>query len=129
MLNDEFVHCKHVTFTSQDVNCWTGDMWIVCELLWCFNQLFGLSFWRHPFTAEDPLVIKWCNANFFLICLVKKQTHLILGWPEGKYFLSKYAYCDTYIDDISIISIYQAALFWMILKLYLYVITLGVNGP
>ncbi len=27
-----------------------------CELLWCFYQLFGLSFWRHPFTAEDPLV-------------------------------------------------------------------------
>ncbi len=28
-----------------------------------FNQLFGLSFWRHPFTAEDPLVSKWCNAK------------------------------------------------------------------
>ncbi len=27
-----------------------------CELLWCFYQLFGLSFWRHPFTAKDPLV-------------------------------------------------------------------------
>ncbi len=26
-----------------------------------FYQLFGLSFWRHPFTAEDPL---WCNATF-----------------------------------------------------------------
>ncbi len=31
--------------------------------MWCFYQLFGLSFWRHPFTAEDPLVSKWCNAN------------------------------------------------------------------
>ncbi len=30
-----------------------------CGLLWCFYQLFGLSFWRHPFTAEDPLVNKW----------------------------------------------------------------------
>ncbi len=29
-----------------------------------FYQLFGLSFWRHPFTAEDPLVSKWCNATF-----------------------------------------------------------------
>ncbi len=28
-----------------------------CGLLWCFNQLFGLSFWRHPFTAEHPLLI------------------------------------------------------------------------
>ncbi len=33
-------------------------------LQWCFYQLFGLSFWRHPFTAENPSVSKWCNAKF-----------------------------------------------------------------
>ncbi len=38
-----------------------------CGLLWCFYQLFGLSFWRHPFTAEDPLPSKWCNAKFLQI--------------------------------------------------------------
>ena len=43
--------------SSPDVNWWTGVLWITCGLLWCFYQLFGLSFWRHPFTAEDPLVI------------------------------------------------------------------------
>ncbi len=43
-------------FTSQDVNWWTEIMWITCVLLWCFYQLFLLSFWRHPFTAEHPLV-------------------------------------------------------------------------
>ncbi len=32
-----------------------------CEV---FNLLFLLSFWWHPFTAEDPLVSKWCNAKF-----------------------------------------------------------------
>ncbi len=46
------------------------EMWITCALLWCFNQLFWLSFWRHPFTAEDPFVSKWWNAkilkNLFL---------------------------------------------------------------
>ncbi len=41
-----------------------------CGLLWCFYQLFGLSFWRHPFTAEDPLVNKWCKA----------QMYLYIGW-------------------------------------------------
>ncbi len=51
-------------FTSQDVNWY----WITCGLLWCFYQLFGLSFWRHPFTAEDPLMSKWCNAQFLQIC-------------------------------------------------------------
>ncbi len=40
---------------SQDVNWRNGVVWIICGL-WCFYQLFGLSFWRHPFTADDPLV-------------------------------------------------------------------------
>ncbi len=55
-------------FTSQDVNWWTGLEW--CGLLWCFYQLFGLSFWRHPFTAEDPLMSKWCKLmlNFSCSC-------------------------------------------------------------
>ncbi len=42
---------------SQGVN-WTG---VVCIM-------FGLSFWRHPFTAEDPLMSKWCNATFSVSC-------------------------------------------------------------
>ncbi len=43
---------------------WTGVVWITCGLLWCFHQLFGLSFWRHPFTAEHPLVSKYHNTKF-----------------------------------------------------------------
>ncbi len=45
-------------FTSQDVK--------TCVLLWCF-YLFGLSFWRHPFTAEHQLVSKWGNARILQI--------------------------------------------------------------
>ncbi len=30
-------------------------LWIIVM----FYQLFELSFWRHPFTAEDLLVSKW----------------------------------------------------------------------
>ncbi len=86
---DGFVSYKQL-FTSQDVDWWTGVVWITC-LLWCFYQLFGLSFWRHPFTAEDPLVSKWCNAEFINICSDKETnvstTHL--GRPEGKYIFSK----------------------------------------
>ncbi len=36
-----------------------GLEYITCGLLRCFYQLFGL--WRHPFTAEEPLVSKWCE--------------------------------------------------------------------
>ncbi len=69
--------------SSLDVNWWTGVVWITCGLLWCFYQLFGLSFWRHPFTAEHPLLRDWCrhiSPN-----LMKKQTHPNLGRPEGEH--------------------------------------------
>ncbi len=49
--------------SSPDVNWWTGVVWITCGLLWCFYQLV-VSFWRHPFTAEHPLLRHWCNATF-----------------------------------------------------------------
>ncbi len=29
---------------------------------------FEHSLWRHPFTTEDSLLSKWCNAKFILIC-------------------------------------------------------------
>ncbi len=45
----------------------------LCGLLWDLYQLFGLSFWRHPFTAEDPLVNKWYNATFLQICSDEKN--------------------------------------------------------
>ncbi len=32
-----------------------------CGLSWCFYQL---SFWRHPFTAEHPLLRHWCRDTF-----------------------------------------------------------------
>ncbi len=65
--------------------------WLLVGYCDVFNQLFGLSFWRHPFTAEDPLVNKWFNAQFL-------QTNMFLwrsklGWPEGEYiFCSKWQF-------------------------------------
>ncbi len=59
-----------------------------CGLLWCFYQLFGLSFWRHPFTAEDPLVSKWWNGKVLQICSYKEtiSTHQSynLHLPDNK---------------------------------------------
>ncbi len=78
-------------FTAQNFNWWTGVVWITCGLLWCFYQLFGLSFWRHPFTAEDPVVSKWCNAKFLQICSDKSND---LGWPKDEYIFSKFSFLD-----------------------------------
>ncbi len=66
-------------FPSQDVNWWTGVVCITCGLLWCFYQLFGLWFWRHPFTAEDPLLRQWCNATFLQICSDEETSWMVWG--------------------------------------------------
>ncbi len=56
-------------FSSQDFNSLESCGLLVdfCDV---FNELFGLSFWRHPFTAKDPLVSKRCNAKFLQICIL-----------------------------------------------------------
>ncbi len=47
-----------------------------CGLLGCFYQC---SFWRHPFTAEDPLVSKWCDATFLQI-YSHEETNTSTSW-------------------------------------------------
>ncbi len=44
-----------------------------------FYQLFGLSFWRHPFTAEHSLLKHWCNATFLLIWWRNKLIYILGG--------------------------------------------------
>ncbi len=61
---------------SWDVNWWTEVVWII--VTFTFYQMFGLPFWRHPFTAEYPLVSKWCNATFLQI-LWRKLSDM---WPS-----------------------------------------------
>ncbi len=72
-------------FTSQDINWWTEVVWITCALLWCFYQLFGHSFWRHPFTAEDPLVSKRFNDKFLQI-YSSEETKSSTSWMVWLYF-------------------------------------------
>ncbi len=45
-------------FTSQNIIDWLNHVDYSCQ------QLLG----RHPFTVEDPLVNKWCYAEFLQIC-------------------------------------------------------------
>ncbi len=55
--------CKHFGLSVQ----WS--------LLSCFYQLFGHWFRRHPFTAEHPLVSKWCNTEIFQMCSDKERKY------------------------------------------------------
>ncbi len=79
---------------SPDVNWWTGVVWITCGLLWCFYQLFGLSFWRHPFTAEHPLLRQWCNATFLQIWWRNKLIYILddLRVSKFSFFWMNYSF-------------------------------------
>ncbi len=74
-------------FTSQDINWWTGVVLIA-------YGLYGLSFWRHPFTAEDPLVSKWCNAKFFKICSDEQKNLKSTSWMSR--FSAKFRFWMNY---------------------------------
>ncbi len=61
--------------------------WSGVDYLWIigmFYQLFGLAIWRHPFTANDAMVSKWCNAKFLQICSDKETNSstscIAWGW-------------------------------------------------
>ncbi len=69
--------CRQL-FTSWDITWCSG---VVCIIVMLY-QLFGLSFWRHPFTAGGLLVSKWCNATFLQISIEMKQTILHFRWIE-----------------------------------------------
>ncbi len=79
-----------------------------CGLLWCFDQLFGLSFVWHLFIAEDPLMTKWCNATFLQICSENKNI-LHLVWPEDEYIFKTFK-CFEW--TIHLIANMQIHFFW-----------------
>ncbi len=97
-------------------------MWITYGFLWCFYQLFELSFWRHPFTAEDPLAV-----NFPKSLLVTKQIHLhqdeqifTFGWAISLIH---------YIPRL--LKLYNSFVWWMGLDLnhYALIIPLHLSTP
>ncbi len=60
-----------------------SDDWSRMDYLWIiviFLSAVGLSFWRHPFTAEHPLESKWCLAKFLQICFDKETNTSWMAW-------------------------------------------------
>ncbi len=55
-----------------------------CGLLWCFYQLFGLSFWRHPFTAHIHFLVnysfKTIHTNLSTIFHCRNRSKYMLVW-------------------------------------------------
>ncbi len=64
-----------------DVLEWCGLLVDYCDvLISCLD-----SFWRHPFTAEDPKFSQIYSDE-------DKITHLYFGWPKGEYIFSKLSF-------------------------------------
>ncbi len=67
--------------SSQDVNWWTGVVWITCGLLWCFLSAVWTLILTAPIHCRASIaetLMQWhISTN-----LMKKQTHRNLGWPE-----------------------------------------------
>ncbi len=62
-----FVSYKHAAFASQDINGWTGVVWIACGSLWCFISRLdshsdgtpGTSFSKFSFLSHLKWYIYW----------------------------------------------------------------------
>ncbi len=72
---------------SQDVNWWTGVVWNIV--------MFLSAVWTLILTA--PIHCRGSIAEQVMECyispnLMKKQTHLHIGWPEGEHISSKFLF-------------------------------------
>ncbi len=67
-----------------------------CGLLWCFISCLDLSFWRHPFTAEDPWWASDITRSFSKSVLIQDTNSSTIGWPEGTDILSKFSFLGKY---------------------------------
>ncbi len=67
--------------------------------LWCFISCLD-SFWRHPFTAMDPLLSKWYKAKFLQIC-----SHFWLSYSFNKYTEHKQGHFVMFTTLLAILGV------------------------
>ncbi len=73
-------------FISEDINWWTGVVWITCGLLWCFISCLD-SFWLAPIhcrgsTGEQEM---WCYLLSNLFWWRNKLIYISNGLRITKY--------------------------------------------
>ncbi len=85
-------------FISEDINWWTGVVWITCGLLWCFYQLFGLIL-TAPIHCRGSIGEQemWCYISPNLFWWRNKLIYISNGLRMTKYsanfhFLVNYFY-------------------------------------
>ncbi len=96
-LNDVYVSYKHESFhASQDANrlLQSGDdyLWIIVMFLsavWTHSD--GTHSLQRIHCWAGDVMLNWSKS-----VLMKKQTHLHLGWPEAKYIFNKVSFLMHY---------------------------------
>ncbi len=68
--------------SPQDINCWTGVLWIIVMFLSAVWTLILTAPIHCRGSINEQVIELRISPN-----LMKKQTHLHLGWPEGEQFL------------------------------------------
>ncbi len=73
--------------------------WSGVDYLWIIVMfVIIVSFWWHPFTAEDPLVSKWCNSKF----LAWRNKHIYILHDLTKSKSSFFFFTFTLIEIIAL---------------------------
>ncbi len=79
-----YLFLTNTVFTSQDINWWTGVVWITCDVF------ISCSDSHSDGTHSLQRIHWWANdvmLHFYKSVAIKKQTHLHLGWLEGESLL------------------------------------------
>ncbi len=83
---DLFLTNTHL-FTLQDVNWWTGVLWIIVMFLSAVWTLILTAPIHRRGSMGEQVMQYYISQN-----LMKKQTHLHIGWPESEDILSKFSF-------------------------------------
>ncbi len=69
-----------LSLSSQDINWWTGVVWIIMMFLSAVWTLILTAPIHCRISIDEQVMECHISPN-----LMKKQTHLHLGWPESEY--------------------------------------------
>ncbi len=76
-------------FMSQDINWWTGVMWIIVMYLSAVWSLILMAPIHCSGSIDEQVDVM---LKFSKSVLIKKHTHLHLGWPESEYIFSQFKF-------------------------------------
>ncbi len=90
-LDKGFVFYKHSFSLQKTFIDWLKWCGLLVNYWYFFSAVW--TFWRHPFTADDPSVSKWCNATFLQIWS-DEETNSSISWVAWwqRWTVTKYIY-------------------------------------